>query len=87
VNQFTLALGSLRAATRKRRVKVVLGKPMLGTLTPLTGFGGRDMAAFLSELVRHPNRYAFSVHENMLRNGERVTIFGSVQNLSHFRFD
>ena len=53
----------------------VLGKPMLGTLTPLTGFGGRDMAAFLAELVRHPNRYAFSVHENMLRNGERVTIF------------
>jgi PAS domain S-box-containing protein len=53
----------------------VLGKPMLGTLTPLTGFGGRDMAAFLAELVRHPNRYAFSVHENMLRSGERVTIF------------
>ena len=53
----------------------VLGKPMLGTLTPLTGFQGRDMAAFLAELVRHPNHYAFSVNENMLRNGERVTIF------------
>jgi len=53
----------------------VLGKPMLGTLTPVTGFGGRDMAAFLAELVRHPNHYAFSVNENMLRNGERVTIF------------
>ena len=53
----------------------VLGKPMLGTLTPLTGFAGRDMAAFLAELVRHPNHYAFSVNENMLRNGERVTIF------------
>jgi PAS domain S-box-containing protein len=53
----------------------VLGKPMVGTLTPLTGFGGRDMAAFLADLVRHPNRYAFSVHENTLRNGERVTIF------------
>ena len=53
----------------------VLGKPMLGTLTPLTGFQGRDMATFSADLVRHPNRYAFSVHENMLRNGERVTIF------------
>ena len=53
----------------------VLGKPMLGTLTPLTGFQGRDMATFLADLVRHPNRYAFSVNENMLRNGERVTIF------------
>jgi len=42
----------------------VLGKPMLGTLTPLTGFQGRDMATFSADLVRHPNRYAFSVHEN-----------------------
>src|SRR5262249_33070899 len=55
--------------------KEILGKPMLGTLTPLTGFQGRNMGAFLTEIVRHPNRYAFSVHENMLRNGERVTIF------------
>ena len=53
----------------------VIGKPMLGTLTPLTGFQGRDMATFLAELVRHPDRYAFSVHENILRSGERVTIF------------
>jgi PAS domain S-box-containing protein len=55
--------------------KEVLGKPMLGTLTPLTGFEGRDMATFLAELVRHPDRFTFSVNENMLRNGERVTIF------------
>ena len=53
----------------------ILGKPMLGTLTPLTGFQGRDMATFLAEMVQHPNRYAFSVNENMLRNGERVTVF------------
>jgi PAS domain S-box-containing protein len=53
----------------------ILGKPMLGTLTPLTGFQGRDMTTFLTDLVRHPSRYAFSVHENMLRNGDRVTIF------------
>ena len=25
--------------------------------------------------MRHPDRYAFSVHENVLRSGERVTIF------------
>jgi PAS domain S-box-containing protein len=53
----------------------ILGKPMLGTLTPLTGFEGRNLATFLADVVRHPNRYAFSVNENMLRNGERVTIF------------
>jgi PAS domain S-box-containing protein len=53
----------------------IIGKPMLGTLTPPTGFKGRDLMTFLAGVVRHPNRYAFSVNENMLRNGERVTIF------------
>jgi hypothetical protein len=33
------------------------------------------MAIFMEGLLRHPNRYAFSVHENMLRNGDQVTIF------------
>jgi PAS domain S-box-containing protein len=53
----------------------ILGKPMLGTLTPLTGFEGRNLATFLAGVVQHPNRYAFSVNQNMLRNGERVWIF------------
>jgi PAS domain S-box-containing protein len=55
--------------------KEILGKPMLGTLTPLTGFEGRNLAIFLAGVVHHPNRYAFSVNQNMLRNGERVWIF------------
>jgi hypothetical protein len=49
--------------------KEISGKPMLGTLTPATGFEGRDLAGFLPELVREPNRYAYSVNMNMLRNG------------------
>lgn len=53
----------------------ILGKPMLGTLTPAAGFEGRDLKTFLTELVRDPNRYASSVNVNMLRNGERVWIF------------
>ena len=55
--------------------KEILGKPMLGILTPSAGFKGRDLAAFLTGLVREPNRYAYSVNVNMLRNGERVWIF------------
>jgi PAS domain S-box-containing protein len=53
----------------------ILGRPMLGTLTPVTGFEGRDLTAFLAELLRDPNRYAYSVNVNMLRNGDRVWIF------------
>jgi PAS domain S-box-containing protein len=55
--------------------KEISGKPMLGTLTPATGFEGRDLAGFLPELVREPNRYAYSVNMNMLRNGTPVWIF------------
>ena len=53
----------------------ILGKPMLGTLTPPAGFQGRDLTAFLAELVRDPNRYAYSVNMNMLRDGTPVWIF------------
>jgi PAS domain S-box-containing protein len=53
----------------------ILGKPMLGTLTPLTGFQGRDLTTFMAGVVQHPNRYAFSVNTNMLHNGRRVQTF------------
>ena len=53
----------------------ILGKPMLGTLTPLTGFQGRDLASFMNDLVHEPNRYAFSVNHNMKRDGEHVWVF------------
>jgi len=62
--------------------KEVLSKPMLGTLTPVAGFEGRDMATFLAEVVRHPDQYAFSVSQNMLHSGERVWIFWANKGVS-----
>jgi PAS domain S-box-containing protein len=62
--------------------KEVLSKPMLGTLTPVAGFEGRDMATFLAEVVRHPDQYAFSVNQNMLHSGERVWIFWANKGVS-----
>ena len=56
-------------------VKEIIGKPMLGTLTPATGFEDRDLASFPDGLRREPDRYAFSVNRNILRNGEKVWIF------------
>ena len=55
--------------------KEITGKPMLGTLTPATGFEDRDLTSFLDGLKRDPNRYAFSVNQNILRNGQKVWIF------------
>src|SRR3974377_372159 len=60
----------------------ILGKPMLGTLTPLTGFQGRDLTTFMEGVVHHPNRYAFSVNTNMLRNGRRVQMFWANKGIS-----
>ena len=53
----------------------VLDRPMLGMLTPFTGFEGRDLASFFDGLKRDPNRYVFSVNQNQLRNGQKVWIF------------
>ena len=53
----------------------IQGRPMLGTLTPSTGFEGRDLASFLDGLKHDPNRYAFSVNQNILRNGQKVWVF------------
>jgi PAS domain S-box-containing protein len=60
----------------------ILGKPMLGTLTPLTGFQGRDLTKFMAGVVHHPNRYAFDVNTNMLRDGRRVQTFWANKGIS-----
>ena len=60
----------------------ILGKPMLGTLTPLTGFEGRDLTTFMAGVVHHPNRYAFSVNTNMLHDGKRVQTFWANKGIS-----
>jgi PAS domain S-box-containing protein len=55
--------------------KEIIGKTMLGTLTPASGFEDRDLTSFLDGLRRDPNRYAFSVNQNILRNGQKVWMF------------
>ena len=60
----------------------ILDKPMLGTLTPPTGFEGRDLTSFFAGLVHDPNRYAFSVNQNMLRGGKRVWIYWANKGIS-----
>jgi PAS domain S-box-containing protein len=60
----------------------LLGKAMLGTLTPPTGFEGRDLTSFFAGLVHAPNRYAFSVNQNMLRGGKRVWIYWANKGIS-----
>ena len=55
---------------------------MLGTLTPLSGFQGRDLTTLMAGVVHHPNRYAFSVNTNILRDGRRVQTFWANKGIS-----
>jgi PAS domain S-box-containing protein len=55
--------------------KEITGKPMLGTLTPAVGFEGRDLVSFLDGVKNDPNRYAFSVNQNTLRDGQKAWIY------------
>jgi PAS domain S-box-containing protein len=64
-------------------VKEIIGKPMLGTLASPAGFEDRDLTSFLDGLKRDPNRYAFSVNQNILRNGQKVWMFWANKGIYH----
>ena len=52
----------------------VLGKNLIGTITPETDIAGLDLKETLKDLLRHPDRYINFENENIKKNGERVWI-------------
>jgi PAS domain S-box-containing protein len=52
----------------------ILGQHALGSIVPEIESTGLDLRAKISDLVRHPERYAFTDNENMRRNGDRVWV-------------
>ena len=52
----------------------VIGKNVMGTIVPHTDTSGRDLAAMIEDIKRHPDRYETNVNENVRKNGERVWI-------------
>ena len=52
----------------------ILGQSVVGTIVPETESSGRDLAALMVDLSRHPDVHTRSENENMRRNGERVWI-------------
>ena len=52
----------------------IIGKNVMGTIVPHTDTAGRDLAAMIEDIKRHPDRYGTNVNENVRKNGERVWI-------------
>lgn len=52
----------------------LVGKNVLGTITPERESTGRDLAAMIVEICGNPDSYTHNVNENILCNGDRVWI-------------
>jgi PAS domain S-box-containing protein len=52
----------------------ILGQNVVGTIVPQTESSGRDLAAMIEDIGRHPERYVNNENENQRSNGQRVWI-------------
>lgn len=52
----------------------IIGRNVVGTIVPETDISGRDLAAMIADIGRHPERYITNENENMRSNGERVWV-------------
>jgi PAS domain S-box-containing protein len=52
----------------------IVGRNVVGTIVPPAETSGRDLAAMIKDIGRHPERYLNNENENQCRNGERVWI-------------
>ncbi|MFC1833658.1 PAS domain S-box protein, partial [Thermodesulfobacteriota bacterium] len=52
----------------------ILGRNVVGTIVPERESSGRDLAAMIQDIGRHPERHEYKENENMRSDGERVWI-------------
>jgi len=52
----------------------IIGKNVIGTIVPERDSAGRDLAAMIRAIGRHPERFASNENENIRKNGERAWI-------------
>jgi len=52
----------------------IVGRNVVGTIVPPAESSGRDLAAMIKDIGRHPERYVNNENENRRRNGEKVWI-------------
>ena len=52
----------------------ILGQSIVGTIVPESESTGRDLAAFIHDLVKNPGQHARNENENVTKDGERVWV-------------
>ncbi|MCU0638053.1 MAG: PAS domain S-box protein [Methanothrix sp.] len=52
----------------------IIGRNVVGTITPPVDSEGKDLDAMIKDLGRNPEDYVININENMRSNGERVWI-------------
>jgi|GEM_PF-2078250 len=52
----------------------ILGRNVVGTITPATDSTGRNIEIMIQDLVKHPEKYTDNENENIRRNGESVWV-------------
>ena len=52
----------------------IIGRNVVGTIVPETDSAGRNLAAMIADIGRHPEHYTSNENENMKKNGDRVWI-------------
>jgi PAS domain S-box-containing protein len=52
----------------------LLGKNVVGTIVPETDSSGRDLKKMIAQLMENPSSLAYSLNENIRKNGERVWV-------------
>jgi PAS domain S-box-containing protein len=51
-----------------------LGRPVIGTIVPVSESSGRDLVALMRHVAQHPEDHTVNENENVRRDGERVWI-------------
>jgi PAS domain S-box-containing protein len=52
----------------------ILGRSVVGTITPAADSAGRNLATMIQDIAAHPERYADNENENIRRNGESAWV-------------
>ena len=52
----------------------IIGKNVIGTIVPEVESTGRDLRSLVHAILADPEKYRFSINENIKKNGERVWI-------------
>lgn len=55
----------------------LMGRSIIGKFVPATSTSGRDLAAMIKDIARHPGQYVSNENENVKKSGERVMVLWS----------